>query len=611
MGLNEQLKADLDTGRTKFASAATELQTIKDEIDQVTQNLSPEEEKWVGEASPDCQETLHAFDDASSDAITAMGDTSDALKQMRQGIIDAEEEAERDAKKEEIANDVILVLSVVYLPLAGEAAGGTLDAGTASKAIQMIIDLDKKIADIFKRIAAAMKKLGKEFKTDLPEVPKIEPIKVDPIVQSPPGEISPPNVPDSKPAPTPEEGAPVQTPEAASPVEQPNTPNVTNNEATPLNEPEVPPPTENEEPPQGAENEEPPPPVDKQEPHPPAENKEPPPPETPVKEPKKPRPDSGFFDGPFDMPGKPGESPAELPKEIAPRDPITVYTVHTDIPNPEFSADPVTGDTTLTVHGTDSSTTTVIDPAGNSITTVIDAEGNTTVTHTMTTVDENGITTTQTTIDQFGNSTETVTYPHGNTQVTEIDITTGDTTVTDTYTDPLTGNQVEITSVKDVLGNVQTLQKETIVDTNVAGDTTVTEITTETTTDPAGNYTQKETTEVTHPDGSTEVTTKTTTKVFDPANNTTTVTVTLNDGTTVVEVRTPHTIEKHVYPPASRTEGSGSSMLDTPSTLGTPEPGPSGPPEPGPGPSGPPQPPRPNDSPPQAPPSIKGKERAW
>ena len=50
MGLNEQLKANLETGQTKFASAATELQTIKDEIDQVAQNLSPEEQKWVGEA---------------------------------------------------------------------------------------------------------------------------------------------------------------------------------------------------------------------------------------------------------------------------------------------------------------------------------------------------------------------------------------------------------------------------------------------------------------------------------------------------------------------------------------------------------------------------------
>ena len=358
-GDNEQLKADLDTGRTKFASAVVELQTIKDEIDQVTQNLSPEEEKWVGEASPDCQETLHAFDDASSDAITAMGDTSDALKQMRQGIIDAEEEAEREARKEEIANDVILVLSVVYLPLAGEAAGGTLDAGTASKAIQMIIDLDKKIADIFKRIAAAMKKLGKEFKTDLPEVPKIDPIEVDPIVQSPPGEISPPNVPDSKPAPTPEEGAPVQTPEAASPVEQPNTPNATNNEATPLNDPEVPPPAEN------------------QEPLPPAE--------TPVKEPRKPRRDSGFGGDTFEMPGKPGESPTELPKDIAPRDPITVFRVETRTPVKSETtsssssevqvvdtyADGSTTTTTTYLPGQPEETTTIIDRNSDGIITGI------------------------------------------------------------------------------------------------------------------------------------------------------------------------------------------------------------------------------------------------
>jgi len=178
MGLNEQLKADLETGQTKFASAAVELQTIKDEIDLVAQNLSPEEQKWVGAASSGCQETLRAFDDASLDAITAMGDTAFAIKEMRQGIIDAEEEAARDAKKEEIANIVILVLSVVYLPLAGEAAGGTLEAQSASKAVKMLIDLDQRIAALFRRIAAAMKKFGNEFKTDLPEASTIDPIEV-------------------------------------------------------------------------------------------------------------------------------------------------------------------------------------------------------------------------------------------------------------------------------------------------------------------------------------------------------------------------------------------------------------------------------------------------
>src|SRR5436853_7486241 len=101
MGLNEQLKADLETGQTKFASAVVELQTIKDEIDQVAQNLSPEEQKWVGAASQQSQETLAAFDDASRDALLAMGDTAFGISEMRQGIIDAEDGAEREAKKEE------------------------------------------------------------------------------------------------------------------------------------------------------------------------------------------------------------------------------------------------------------------------------------------------------------------------------------------------------------------------------------------------------------------------------------------------------------------------------------------------------------------------------
>src|SRR5438105_12345655 len=213
MGLNEQLKADLETGQTKFASAVVELQTIKDEIDQVAKNLSPAEQKWVGEASQQSQETLRAFDDASLDAITAMGDTASAIQQMRQGIIDAEEEAEREAKKEEVANIVILVLSVVCLPLAGEAAGGTLEAESASKAVKMLIDLDQKIAALFRRIAATMKKFGKDFKTDLPEAETLDPIEVNPIGLKEPGAIEPPiKVQDSQPAPTPHEAPAVKTP---------------------------------------------------------------------------------------------------------------------------------------------------------------------------------------------------------------------------------------------------------------------------------------------------------------------------------------------------------------------------------------------------------------
>ena len=246
MGLNEQLKADLETGRMKFASAAAELQTIKDEIDQVAKNLSPEEQKWVGAASSDCQETLRAFDDASRDALLAMGDTAEGISQMRQGIIDAEKEAERAAKKEEIANIVILMLSVVYLPLAGEAAGGTLEAESASKAVKMLIDLDQKIAALFRRIAAAMKKIGKEFKTDLPEAETHDPIKVDPIVENPPTSIEPPTkLPTSEPAPTPEVAPPVETREAPE-AEPPSTPSGTNNEAPPLKEPEAPTPAEKE-----------------------------------------------------------------------------------------------------------------------------------------------------------------------------------------------------------------------------------------------------------------------------------------------------------------------------------------------------------------------------
>ena len=44
---NERMLADLETSRMKFASAATDWQTLKDEIDQMAQYLSPEEQKWI------------------------------------------------------------------------------------------------------------------------------------------------------------------------------------------------------------------------------------------------------------------------------------------------------------------------------------------------------------------------------------------------------------------------------------------------------------------------------------------------------------------------------------------------------------------------------------
>src|SRR5207248_11165539 len=106
-----------------------------------------------------------------------------------------------------------------------------------------------------------------------------------------------------------------------------------------------------------------------------------------------------------------------------------------DVPDPVFSTDPATGDVTLTVHGTDGSTTeTVIDTAGNSTVTVV---------------------------DDMGNVTETRNFSHGNTKVTEREAATGNTTITDTYTDPDTGDSVEIESLKDDKGNVSTIQTVT------------------------------------------------------------------------------------------------------------------------------------------------------
>ena len=281
-----------------------------------------------------------------------------------------------------------------------------------------------------------------------------------------------------------------------------------------------------------------------------------------------------------DFLGKLDESTfSEAPKEMAPQDTITVFRLDTpEVPDPVFSTDPATGDVTLTVHGTDGTITeTVIDTAGESTVTVTSETGGVTVTNTVTEVDENGITTTVTKADDVGNVTETTTFPHGNTKVKEVDAATGDTVITDTFTDPQTGDQVVIKSVTDAQGNIRTIKTETTLDTNTAGDTTVTEVTTETETDANGNVIEE----------------TVTTKKTDPNGNTTVIVHNSPDVSTGSPTPTPPSLSPTPDSPAPP-------PLDTP----TPE-------SPQAGPSQPTKRPFPGDSSSEGePPTKKGKEKA-
>src|ERR671930_1378551 len=83
-GDNEQLKADLQTGANKFGAAATSLQDIKDAVDKRIKTLSPQEQKWIGEASSEFQKTLDSFRKYRKIATKALLDTTSAVTPMKE-----------------------------------------------------------------------------------------------------------------------------------------------------------------------------------------------------------------------------------------------------------------------------------------------------------------------------------------------------------------------------------------------------------------------------------------------------------------------------------------------------------------------------------------------
>src|ERR687887_350976 len=208
-GDNEQLKADLQTGANKFDAAATNLQDIFDAVDKRIKTLSPQEQKWIGEASSEFQKTLDSFSKYCTIAIKAMQATSSALTQMKEAIEEAERQAQEEERREQIAGIVILVLGVVLLPVAGGAAGGKLAEGSGeSAAVRYLKEADKKIRGIFETITQTAQKVLKAFKTDLPEAEKINVLKVESIEPKLLDDFVPvPKVvPASKVAPAPESG---------------------------------------------------------------------------------------------------------------------------------------------------------------------------------------------------------------------------------------------------------------------------------------------------------------------------------------------------------------------------------------------------------------------
>src|SRR5579864_3512638 len=189
---NEQLKANLQTGADKFGAAATNMQSIKDTVNHIIKALSPQEQKFVGDASDAYQNTLDPWTLYSTDAIQALQDTSSACIQLKQAIEDAERQAEEEARRNHLGDILTLVLGVVLLPIAANAVGGALDANTASAALRLLTDADKKIAAIFQKIATSAKQFVTDFKTDLPDAQQIKPVTFEPFEAKFPGDVTPP-----------------------------------------------------------------------------------------------------------------------------------------------------------------------------------------------------------------------------------------------------------------------------------------------------------------------------------------------------------------------------------------------------------------------------------
>src|SRR2546421_2654223 len=217
---NEELKNDLRNGSRQFASAATTLQGIEDVIKQVMTDLSPTTKTWDGQASTASNEDLKELTQFTTTGKEVLQKTSDALISLVQAIEDAEKEAADEAKKADVANDLILVLGVVLLPVAAGAVGGALaaqeGASLLNKAIQLLRDADTKMAGVLDEARALVQKIPTLF-TDIKTVDEI-PVVDEVPPPAPAGEIPvEPPAPvqaDTPPASTPEFDAPVETPEA-------------------------------------------------------------------------------------------------------------------------------------------------------------------------------------------------------------------------------------------------------------------------------------------------------------------------------------------------------------------------------------------------------------
>src|SRR5579864_8958693 len=217
---NEQLKANLQTGADKFGAAATNMQTIQDTVNNIIKALSPQEQTFVGDASDEFGKTLDSWTTYSTDAIKALQDTSSACIQLKQAIEDAERQAEDEARRNHLGDIMTLVLGVVLLPVAANAVGGALDANTASAALRLLTDADKKIAAIFQKIATSAKQFVTDFKTALPDAQQIKPVTFEPFEAKLPADVTPPTKV-SKPAP---QAGPEAFPHKLDPQHMPSVP---------------------------------------------------------------------------------------------------------------------------------------------------------------------------------------------------------------------------------------------------------------------------------------------------------------------------------------------------------------------------------------------------
>jgi uncharacterized protein YukE len=239
---NEEVKAKLLEGNTRFSSAATVMQNVLNELDTIIAGLDLQ---WLG-SSYQAYTTAHAqFVKDVGTARDILQKCADALKTMHDKIVEAEEQV----RKQEVADVVVNVVILGVLVFA--------DA-VAAVVTPLLVAADADLAATFNEIASetlGLPTIGEEV-TEITDIAPVEvpttPVETNPATVDYPT-VPAPEAPGTAPtaetanAPTPTEvpnaPPPTETPDAPTTTDTP-TPPETANTPTPTETPDTPTPTE-------------------------------------------------------------------------------------------------------------------------------------------------------------------------------------------------------------------------------------------------------------------------------------------------------------------------------------------------------------------------------